>query len=162
MTTIAVYRVVLDTNTIIGAGSRWLADEQRRPATLLQRIVYAVANANIGLYCQEILEEYVELLVRQKHPPERIALYTAFIMELFTRVSVTSTTCHTTPSDPDDLVFLLCALDGDADMVVSDDKHLLAVRGSYEPRPAILPAFEAHGRLFSESSPSIRDGEVST
>jgi predicted nucleic acid-binding protein len=154
------HRVVLDTNTIIGAGSRWLADEQRRPSTLLQRVVYAVATANTGLYCRQILDEYVELMVRRRHPTERIALYTAFIIELFTNIDITSSTCHTPPSDPDDLIFILCSLDGNADILVSDDRHLLAVRPSYEPRPAILPSPEAEGRLCHSGQANLGGGEA--
>lgn len=149
-----VYRVVLDTNTIIGAGSRWLASEPRRPTTLPQQIVYAVASANVGLYCQQILEEYVELMVRRNHPLDRVALFVAFIIELFTSINVTSVTCHTVPSDPDDTIFILCALDGDADFLVSNDTHLLAIRTAYHPRPRILTAADAGTHLLATSSPA--------
>ncbi len=37
-------RVVLDTNTVIGAGSRWLASEPPAPVSPLQRLVYCVAS----------------------------------------------------------------------------------------------------------------------
>ena len=38
--------------------------------------------------------------------------------------------------DPDDEVFLICALDGDADWLVSEDTDLLDLKTSY-PRPVI-------------------------
>lgn len=141
-------RVVLDTNTIIGAGSRWLASEPPQPASPLQRLVHWVATRHIGLYCQEILEEYIELMVRRNHPSDRIALYVAFIKSLFICVPVTSNGCHTIPDDPDDVVFILCALDGDADLLVSDDRHLLNVRSAYLPRPEILCSLDANSRLL--------------
>lgn len=140
-------RVVLDTNVVIGAGSRWLASDPPQPASPLQHLVNRVALQHDGLYCQEIIDEYAELLARRNHPPERAARYLAFIMELFTSVPVTSTTCHTVPPDPDDLVFILCALDGNADWIVSDDGHLLQVRPAYQPRPDILPPDEAIASL---------------
>jgi predicted nucleic acid-binding protein len=147
MTPTTAHRVVLDTNTIIGAGSRWLASDPPQPASPLQRLVHCVASRHVGLYCEEILAEYVELMERRNHPHDRIALYVAYIMELFTRVGVTSTSCHTAPSDPDDLIFVLCALDGDADLLISDDRHLLRIRAAYLPRPDILRAAEASVRL---------------
>lgn len=141
------HQVVLDTNVVIGAGSRWLASEPAQPATTIQRLVHSVATRHVGLYCDEILEEYVEILLRRNHPQERITRYVALIKELFTNVTITSTTCPTAPSDPDDKVFLLCALDGNADLLVSDDRHLLTIRQAYLPKPEILPTFEASERL---------------
>lgn len=137
------FGVVIDTNVIIGAGSRWLANEPPQPASPLQRLVYWVANRHRGLYCDAILAEYVELMQRKNHPAERIARYVAYIMALFTPVTITSTTCHTPPADQDDLAFILCALDGDADLLVSDDGHLLELRTAYQPRPDIIPPADA-------------------
>jgi len=150
-------RVVLDTNTIIGAGSRWLASESPQPASPLQRLVHWVASQHVGLYCQEILAEYIELMLRRNHPQERITRYVAYLVALFTRITVTSTSCHTAPSDPDDLVFVLCALDGNADLLVSDDRHLLKIRPAYHPRPDILRADEARVRL---SVPAVGQAEA--
>jgi predicted nucleic acid-binding protein len=98
-------------------------------------------------------------MVRRNHPEDRIARYVAFIMELFTAVSVTSTGCHTAPDDPDDLVFVLCALDGNADLLVSDDRHLLKIRNAYLPRPDILRPDEASIRLFVPATgPAATEG----
>jgi len=35
------------------------------------------------------------------------------------------------PSDPDDEIFLLCAIDGQADYLVTDDNDLLSLRSNY-------------------------------
>jgi len=147
------YRVVLDTNTIISAGSRWLANEPHRPVSLIQRLVFAVASSHVGLYCQEILDEYVELMVRRKHPQDRIALFVSFIHELFTCVAVVSVTCHTLPTDADDEIFILCALDGSADILVSDDKHLLRIREAYLPCPNILGSVDAREYFLKTGYP---------
>lgn len=40
------------------------------------------------------------------------------------------------PVDPDDEIFLLCALDGDAGYLVSEDPHLRDLRMHYQ-RPVI-------------------------
>jgi predicted nucleic acid-binding protein len=147
MTSIAPHRVVLDTNVVIGAGSRWLASEPPQPATAVQRLVHWVACRHTGLFCREILAEYVELMLRRNHPPERISRYVAYLASLFTCINVTSSSCHTAPEDPDDLVFVLCALDGNADLLVSDDRHLLQLQKAYHPRPAIIRPVEASLRL---------------
>lgn len=132
------FRVVLDTNTVIGAGSRWLAEEPPRPVSLVQRLVHAVASSHVGLYCEGMLEEYVEVMRRRNHPEDRIAKFLAFVISLFTKVTITSTVCHTPPSDADDVIFIFCALDGGADLLIADDKHLLNVRAAYLPRPNIV------------------------
>lgn len=137
------FRIVLDTNTVIGAGSRWLAEEHPRPVSIVQRLVHTVASSHVGLYCESMLDEYVEVMRRRNHPEDRIAKFLAFVISLFTKVIVTSTACHTLPSDPDDVIFLFCALDGDADLLISDDKHLLSVRAAYLPRPNIVRVPEA-------------------
>ena len=59
-----------------------------------------------------------------------------YIQGAFAPVEVTSTAAPVPPSDPDDEIFLLCALDGDADYLVSEDDHLLKLRPHYE-RPLI-------------------------
>ena len=42
------------------------------------------------------------------------------------------------PSDPDDEVFLICAIDGHADYLVSEDRDLLSLKDSYQ-RPVNRP-----------------------
>jgi uncharacterized protein len=150
----ATQQVVLDTNVVVGAGSRWLANDPPEPASPLQRLVHCVAAQHVGLYCDDILEEYVDVLARRNHPQDRITRYIALIRKLFTPIAVTSTNCHTPPDDPDDLVFVLCALDGNADLLISDDGHLLKIRPAYQPRPEILPTAEASVRLLTAGVPS--------
>ena len=53
-----------------------------------------------------------------------------------------STEAPTRPRDPDDEVFLLCAIDGDADYLVSEDRDLLSLRAAYS-RPTIANCEEA-------------------
>ena len=48
-----------------------------------------------------MLIEYIELMIRHRHPEDRITRYTAYIVALFTRVVLSSTECHTVPDDPD-------------------------------------------------------------
>ena len=65
-----------------------------------------------------------------------------YIQGAFAAVGVTSTAAPTPPSDPDDEIFLLCALDGNADYLVSEDAHLPALRHDYRP-PLIVACSES-------------------
>ena len=67
-------------------------------------------------------------------------------MGAFSRVTITSTSAPVPPSDPDDEVFLLCAIDGDADYLISEDKHLIEIKDSYT-RPVIGRSDELAGAL---------------
>jgi predicted nucleic acid-binding protein len=52
-------------------------------------------------------------------------------MGAFERVQIETAQAHYPPTDPDDEVFLLCAIDGQADYLISQDKSLLGVAAHY-------------------------------
>lgn len=131
------YRVVLDTNQIIGAGSRWL--EPGIPVldqNMHRRILIQVAESHIGLYSDKIVAEYLEKLVAKGHPKELTLKMMIYIMGAFLEVSISTTNSPVPPSDPDDEKFLLCAIDGSADYLVTEDRHLTDIKASYT-RPVI-------------------------
>lgn len=131
MTTDNRYKIVLDTNQIVEAGSRWvdpIYDASKKPATELLR---TVAREHTGLYSAKVMAEYVEKLLHFKHPPERVFRMCGLLAGAFQQVEIKSTTCDPLPVDPDDIIFLLCALDGKADLLVSEDGHLLDLKDSY-------------------------------
>lgn len=64
------------------------------------------------------------------------------IVATFEEVNAISTGAPIPPSDPDDEEFLLCALDGAADYLVSEDRHLRELKNAYA-QPVILPCAEA-------------------
>ena len=128
-------RIVLDTNQIVGAGSRWL-DERAANANDHRRLLVCVAVEHSGLYCDEIIDEYLDKLLERRHPPERARKLITYIMGSFTRIAITSESVPVPPLDSDDEIFLICALDGDADWLVSEDKDLLELKASYS-RPQI-------------------------
>lgn len=145
--TSAVFRVVLDTNEVVAAGSRWLdtgLPSSGNNAHL--RLLIIVATRHSGLYCDEILDEYARILLERRHPPERAQRLITYLQGAFTRVEIISSAAPTPPSDPDDEIFVLCALDGDADYLVSEDDHLLALRADYE-RPVIGKCSEVTTQL---------------
>jgi predicted nucleic acid-binding protein len=131
------FRVVLDTNQIVGAGTGWLDRGQPAPdPNTCRRVLVRVAEQHIGLYCGKIIGEYLEKLIDLRHPPNRALKLITYIMGAFTRVEVQTSAAPTPPSDPDDEIFLLCALDGQADYLVSEDRDLLDLKSNYS-RPVI-------------------------
>jgi predicted nucleic acid-binding protein len=130
-------RVVLDTNQIISAGTRWLVCGVPNPdRNICRRILICVSNSHTGLYCGKIIGEYIEKLIDRGHPRDRTLKMITYIMGAFTRVEITTTAAPICPTDPDDEIFVLCALDGDADYLISDDNALLTLESSYK-RPRI-------------------------
>ena len=136
------YRVVLDTNWVVAAGTRWLEHGMPNPdLNLSRRILVQVAEVHTGLYCGQIIGEYLEKLVDRRHPQERILRMITYLMGAFHRVEITSQAAPVQPPDPDDEIFLLCALDGDADYLVSEDRDLTNLRLQYT-RPIIGRGFD--------------------
>jgi predicted nucleic acid-binding protein len=132
------YRVVLDTNQVVAAGTRWLDRGTPSPdPNASRRVLIKVAEAHTGLYCGKIVGEYLEKLVDLKHPHDRSLRLITFLMGAFEQVAISTEAAPHRPADPDDEVFLLCALDGNADFLVSADGDLLALRALYaKPRIA--------------------------
>ena len=136
------YRVVLDTNQIIGAGSRWMADARSlSDKNLCQRILIQVAASHTGLFSGKIMGEYTEKLLDLNHPKERVQLLITYLMGAFTFVKIITKDVPTKPTDLDDEIFILCALDGNADYLIAEDKHLINVKSSYT-RPIIGKSVE--------------------
>lgn len=131
------YRVVLDTNQVVAAGTSWLDRGRRSPdPNTSRRVLIRVAEAHTGLYCGKIVGEYLEKLVDLKHPRDRSLRLITYLMGAFEQVTIRTKSVPYPPSDPDDEVFLLCALDGNADLLVSEDEALLALKALYS-RPQI-------------------------
>ena len=141
------YRVVLDTNQIIGAGARWLYEGVPSPDTNTpRRILIRVAESHTGLYRGKLVGEYLEKLVDQGTSHQRALKLMTYIMGAFSRVTITTEFAPMRPSDLDDEVFLLCAIDGDADYLVSDDRDLTRLRPDYR-KPVIGNSDELAGAL---------------
>lgn len=126
------FRIVLDTNQIVGAGTGWL--ERGRPSpdpNTCRRILICVAESHCGLYCGKIIGEYLEKLVDLKHPRERVLKMITYLMGAFTRVTITTVASPVRPTDLDDEIFILCAIDGQAHYLITEDKDLLNLKYSY-------------------------------
>jgi len=126
------YRVVLDTNEVVGAGTGWM--DHGRPVpdnNPHRRVLIRVAESHTGLYSGKLVGEYLEKLVDLGHPRERALKMMTYLMDAFTLVKITTKSAPMALSDPDDEVFLLCAIDGNADYLVSEDKALTDLKTSY-------------------------------
>lgn len=137
-------RSVLDTNEIVGAGSHWLDAGAPDPPNCHLRLLLLLLRAGgcRGLYSDAMLEEYSKKLVTRGSPEERAGRLLRQIVGAFERVRLVSTEAPVRPRDPDDEMFLLCAIDGDADYLVSEDRDLLSLRAAYS-RPTIARCEEA-------------------
>lgn len=125
-------RVVLDTNQVVAAGTSWLERGlPRQDNNTCRRVLIQVAESRRGLYCGKIIGEYLEKLVDLRHPSERVQKMITYIMGAFTRVEITTTAALVPPTDLDDEVFILCAIDGQAHYLVSEDKSLLELKDQY-------------------------------
>ena len=123
-------RVVLDTNQIVGAGTRWL-DDPAANRNDHRHLLAHVVTKHTGLYCTAMLREYIEKLLARGHPHERVGRLIALVEGAFEEVALTTPAAPFPPTDPDDEVFVLCALDGDAGYLVSEDQALLALDDHY-------------------------------
>ena len=140
-------RAVLDTNILVSA----TLVSEGHPA----RIVDLWEKRRfVLLFSSLLLEEVQEALryprIRRRHgwSEEEIDAYVNRLTEMAIlttgqlRVSVV-------PQDPDDDVLVACAIEGEADFLVTGDQHLLSL-GSYERIQIVTPArFWQH--LSSES-----------
>jgi|SRR5438045_2390920 len=125
-------RYVLDTNQIIAAGSGWLDIPIVVPDPVCpRRLLIHVAKNETGLYCGTMMGEYLEKLLDRKHPPERAARLIQFLIGAFERVEIVSNAAPHPPADADDEIFVLCAIDGNADYLISHDNALLDLDEHY-------------------------------
>lgn len=130
-------RVVLDTNEIIAAGTRWLDHGFPVPdSNVARRVLIRVVEDHKGLYCGKVVGEYLEKLVDLGHPRDRAVKMITHLMGAFEFVTLVTTSAPVKPGDLDDEVFLLCAIDGNADFLVSEDHSLIDISASYS-RPVI-------------------------
>lgn len=150
------HRVVLDTNEIVGAGAGWIASGIPQPRTPVQWLVFSVGWHHTGLYSEVIFEEYTRVLRQRPHNRENLIEYIGCIREFFERVVVTRTQCPHEPTDECDTMFILCALDGNADFLITEDKHLRALKSAYNP-PQIGNMMElgSHFEITNRSSQAV-------
>jgi len=114
------YIIVFDTNILISA----LFSQTGSPFR-------ALALAKIGqiesVTCQEIIDEFAEkLLLKFKFSEDKTQSVVGEILS-FSRMVEISGTLKAVPNDPDDDMVIECAVVGNANHIVTGDKHLLSL-----------------------------------
>jgi putative PIN family toxin of toxin-antitoxin system len=126
-------RVLCDTNVLVSA---FIAGGPP------SRVIEAVLDGRIELVLAGPVLEELNRVLRLKlgFQPERISELEALLAELaVTRVEAAATATAAVTGDPDDDVVLACAVEADAQILVSGDrKHLLPV-GEYRGVRIITP-----------------------
>ena len=127
-------KAVLDTNVVV---SKHLSKSNDSPA---RKILRQWRNREFDLlYQADILAEYIEVLLLHGVDASIIRRLISIILTDGQRVKVRFFHLPTYPSDPDDIPFLLCALNGKASHLVSYDDHLLSLGDAFAPLSICRP-----------------------
>lgn len=139
-------RVVIDTNRFVSS----LLNRQGVPA----RVIDAWRNRNYLLVVSEAIITEIRRVLTSPGIQSKYSILDqdieALLLLLNQEALVVPGLAEVTgavPNDPQDEIFLACALDGEADLIVSGDKHLLNLK-AYQNIP-ILTANQFLDRLNS-------------
>ena len=130
-------RVVLDTNQHISAIIR----PNGNPSQIVQLWHIGLIELAIS---PAILEEFAAVVhrprIQQKHnlSDDDISEYLEVLRTFAILVSGTITV-NAVPEDPDDNIIIACAIEAEADVIISGDQHLLSL-GSYQGIPIVNAA----------------------
>ncbi len=121
-------RAVLDTNVVIAA---FLS---KNPSSPTVEIIARWRDDQFTLlYSDHIREEYVEKLLARKVNLQQTAAFMNDVDEAAIRVPLADADIvRRVPDDPDDDVFIACAIVGKASHLVTYDDHLHALGEQYE------------------------------
>jgi len=119
-----VLRVVVDTNLFVSS----LLNRQGAPA----RVIDAWRNRNYLLVVSEAIITEIGRVIRSPGIQSKYSILDQDIEALLVLlnqealvVAGQADVAGAVPDDPQDEIFLACALDGKADLIISGDKHLL-------------------------------------
>ncbi|MBI2170912.1 MAG: putative toxin-antitoxin system toxin component, PIN family [Chloroflexi bacterium] len=130
-------KAVIDTNVVVS----WLISPAGTPARTFNLLYERAFQPVVS---REILAEYRRALLyervarRHRFTPNEIDHRLEELRELAVIVEP-QTRLHVIPDDPDDNKFLECAVEGEADYIVSGDRHLLKL-GRYQGIEILPPA----------------------
>jgi len=113
-------RVVVDTNVLVSALVRG-----GKPRTLVLKLL----EDHSVLLCVEMLAELGDVLSRQKFEFVKKSQIDTFLFVLVRRCEIVAVTSHVevVKADQDDNTVLATGHDGEAEYIVTGDKHLLAL-----------------------------------
>lgn len=119
-------RAVLDTNVILAAKRSMNAASPNME--LLERWQ---RREFVFLHSLDTLAEYAEKLLEHGIPAPEVESFIRRLARHGEQVFIASFHFRHYPVDADDVMFLLCAANGDASHLVSYDDHLLTLRSFY-------------------------------
>ncbi|RME61746.1 MAG: putative toxin-antitoxin system toxin component, PIN family [Caldilineae bacterium] len=119
-----IHRVVFDTNILISALLSLRGAPFRCVALARLGVVQSVT-------CEQILDEFAEKLRTKFGFDEEHVQQAVHEIRTCSQVVFVPGALRAIPEDPDDDVVLECALNGNAEIVVSGDRHLRSL-GHYE------------------------------
>lgn len=120
------FSVVPDTNVIIASQkSRSAASPNKEFFDRCQNDEFEL------LHSDDTLLEYIEKMQALKVPEELIKKLIRAILSLSRHVNIEFYHMPAYPSDPKDIAFLLCAVNGKATHIVTYDPHLVAIEPFY-------------------------------
>ena len=119
-------RSVLDTNVVLAA--KLTAHPSSPNREIIERWLLGEYTV---LYSRDLLLEYAEKLAEHGIPDPEIVEFFRAVALLAEEVWIESFHLRDYPVDADDIAFLLCALNGGATHLVTDDDHLLGMEAVY-------------------------------
>ena len=130
-------RAVLDTNVILAA------HRTQQAASPNAEILSRWRRREFGfLYSLDTLAEYAEKLLEHGMDAAVIEEFIRLLARHGEEVSIVFFHFRQYPVDPDDVMFLLCAINGRASHLVSYDDHLLSLRPFYSDELTICQPLE--------------------
>lgn len=130
-------RAVLDTNVLLAA------KRSNHPTSPNVEILDRwQAGETVLLYSMDTLTEYSEKLLEHGVSPAVVEALLRQFAQLGEVVPIVFFHFRHYPVDADDVMFLLCALNGSASHLVSYDAHLLLLRTYYETEVCICEPLE--------------------
>ena len=127
-------KVVLDTNVLVSA----LIAKEGKPSQILRQITkYTLITSKEILIEVERVLHYDRIQKRYNLSNEDIDAFMQNLREVSKVVSVTKQV-EVIKDDPDDDKFLACALEANADYIISGDTHLIKL-GVYQDIPILTP-----------------------
>ena len=119
-------RAVLDTNTVISANLRPGPNSPH-----LQVMVLGLLGKFRWLLTDDILLEYIEKLLELGVPASKIQKFTEQLLSLAEQIPIRTFHFRHYPVDPDDVAFILAAVNGSATHLITRDRHLADIAHFY-------------------------------
>ncbi len=144
----ALLRIVADTNVVLAASRSPHSESPGKE--IMER--WRAGQLQL-LYTTDILAEYAEKLLEREIPEAVAERFLRLLARHGETVDISFFHLRHYPKDGDDVIFLLCALNGGASHLVSYDTDLLELRTVYEKEMVICQPLEFLTALRASLTP---------